>query len=84
MAKYKPGDTVYFIESNRSIIEAKVKAFTAGFYTTIFGNSVIRLRESRLFPSIEEAENNAPQIVAERKRVEKLRKEQSNPWNYMN
>jgi len=27
---------------------------------------------------------DAPQIVAERKRVEKLRKEQSNPWNYMN
>lgn len=84
MAKYKPGDTVYFIESNRSVIEAKVKAYTAGFYTIIFGMSVIRLRESRLFPSFEEAENSSPQIVAERKRVEKLKKEQSNPWNYMN
>lgn len=84
MAKYKPGDTVYFIESNRSVIEAKVKAYTAGFYTIIFGMSVIRLRESRLFPSFEDAENSSPQIVAERKRVEKLRKEQSNPWNYMN
>lgn len=84
MAKYKPGDTVYFIESNRSVIEAKVKAYTAGFYTIIFGMSVIRLSESRLFPSFEDAENNSPQIVAEGKRVEKLKKEQSNPWNYMN
>lgn len=75
MAKYKPGDTVYFVESNLRIIEGVVKVFSAGFYTIIYGNSVIRLRESRLFASIEDAEDSSPALASQKK-------SSANPWDY--
>lgn len=73
MAKYKPWDTVYFIENNYKVQEATVKVFSGGFYTLIFGNSAIRLRESRLYATLEEAENNCPAILREKKREEEER-----------
>lgn len=73
MAKFKSGDTVFFIESNRRVIEGKIKAFSAGFYTIIYGNSAIRLRESRLYSSKEEAEKICPSVSQVLRR---------NPWDY--
>lgn len=55
--KYKPGDTVYIVSSVRWIKEAKVIKYSGGFYTIQFTDTGggIKLRESRLFPTEEDA-----------------------------
>ena len=55
--KYKPGDTVYIVSSVRWIKEAKVIKYFGGFYTIQFTDTGggIKLRESRLFPTEEDA-----------------------------
>ena len=60
--KYNIGDTVYFVESQRIIREAKIIKCGGGFYTMKFidGSGGIRLRENRLFSIKEEAENSTP------------------------
>ncbi len=57
-SKYNPGDTAYIVESNRSIREVKVLRITSGLVTLRFTdtNGGIRIHESRLFPTKEEAE----------------------------
>ena len=61
MGKYKPGDKVYILESNRSVKEAEVVS-CGSFYTVKFhsynGVAAIRVRESRLFATKEEADAN--------------------------
>lgn len=53
---YKPGDTVFFIESNRFIREATVMKKSGDFYTLRFADGGgIRLRENRLFATRQEA-----------------------------
>ncbi len=56
--KYNPGDTAYIVESNRFLREVKVLKVTGGFATLRFMDSDggIKLRESRLFPTKEDAE----------------------------
>ena len=59
MGKYKPGDKVYILESNRTVREAEV--ISAGFFYTVKfmsynGMAAVRLRESRLYSTKEEAE----------------------------
>ncbi|MBQ3419489.1 MAG: hypothetical protein IJH31_05105 [Erysipelotrichaceae bacterium] len=63
--KYKPGDTVYIVSSVKWIKEAKVLKYSGGFYTLQFTDTVggIKLRESRRFPTEEEAKKG----VGERK-----------------
>lgn len=60
--KYNPGDTAYIVESNRFIREVKVLKVAGGFATLCFmdRNGGIRLRESRLFPTKEDAEASIP------------------------
>ena len=60
--KYNPGDTAYIVESNRFLREVKVLKVTGGFATLRFMDSVggIKLRESRLFPTKEDAEASLP------------------------
>ena len=60
--KYNPGDTAYIVESNRIIREVRVLKVTGGFATLRFTDSDggIKLRESRLFPTQEDAEASLP------------------------
>ena len=61
MGKYKPGDKVYILESARAVREAEVVS-CGSFYTVKFhsynGVAAIRVRESRLYATREEAEAN--------------------------
>ena len=59
MPHFSPGDTVYIVANGLTIEEAIVKRFSGGFYTIRFpSGGGIRLRESRLFASKEEAEKS--------------------------
>ena len=66
--KYNPGDTAYIVESNRIIREVKVLKVTGGFVTLRFMDSDggIKLRESRLFPTKEDAEASFPKKTTPR------------------
>lgn len=57
-SKYAKDDIAYLIESNRFVREVKVIKFSGGLYTIQFrkGGGGIKVRESRLFPTREEAE----------------------------
>ena len=56
--KFKTGDTAYLIESNRIVREVLIIKFAGGFYTICFKDSGggIKVRETRLYASKEEAE----------------------------
>lgn len=56
--KFKTGDTAYLIESNRIVREVSIIKFAGGFYTICFKDSGggIKVRETRLYASKEEAE----------------------------
>ena len=56
--KYQPGQKVYLAGGNKhQIKEATVLKYTGGFYTIRFENGGgIKVRESRIYPSREEAE----------------------------
>ena len=55
--KYVPGDRVFIIENGTRTREAEVIRCTAGFCTIRFRNGGgTRLRESRIYPTIAEAE----------------------------
>ena len=58
MNKYNIGDMVFLIESNRIIREVNIIKSSGDFYTIKFvkGGGGIRVRESRLFATREEAE----------------------------
>ena len=66
--KYNPGDTAYIVESNRIIREVKVLKITGGFATLHLMDSDggIKLRESRLFPTKEDAEESLPKKTTSR------------------
>ena len=66
--KYNPGDTAFIVENNRIIREVKVINTSGGFVTIRFMDSHggIKLRESRLFPSKEEAEASLPKKTTPR------------------
>ena len=56
--KYQPGQKVYLTGSRKDLIrEATVLKYTGGFYTIRFeSGGGTRVRESRIYPSKEEAE----------------------------
>lgn len=59
--KYKVGDTVFLIESNRLIRECTVKKVSGSLYVVRFANGGgIQVKEHRLFATQEEAESNLP------------------------
>ena len=57
--KYQVGDIAYIVESNRFIREVKITKYIAGSYIIKFVDSGggIRVHESRLFPTEEDARN---------------------------
>ena len=58
--KYKQGQTVYIIENGYRITECIIVNYRGGLYTIRFPetNCAIRLRESRLFPTKEDAKKS--------------------------
>ena len=66
--KYNPGDTAFIVESSRFIREVKVLKVASGFATLRFMDSDggIKLRESRLFPTKEDAEASLPKKTTPR------------------
>ena len=56
--KYQPGQKVFLTGGNKNLIEeATVLNYAGGFYTIRFNNGGgIKVRESRIYPSREEAE----------------------------
>lgn len=67
-SKYNPGDTAYIVESGLFIREVKVVKVAGGFVTMRFtdGTGGVRLRESRLFPTKEDADAEIPKKPHER------------------
>ena len=52
--KYQPGQRVFLTGGNKNLIK---EAYTGGFYTIRFNNGGgVKVRESRIYPSREEAE----------------------------
>ena len=64
--KYNPGDTAYIVESSRFIREVIIVKFAGGLYTIRFAdsNGGIKVRESRLFPTKEDAQASLPKPKA--------------------
>lgn len=62
ISKFSPNDTAFLIESNRIIREVKILKFSGGLYTIRFvqGGGGIKVRESRLFATEEEARASIP------------------------
>lgn len=62
MKKYAVGDTVYIIESHRYIRAGEVIRISGDLYTIRFDyESAIRVHESRLFASAEDAAKQIPE-----------------------
>ncbi len=57
-SKYKTGDKAFIVESSRFIREVEIVKIAGGIVTLRFTdtNGGVKLRESRLFPTKEEAE----------------------------
>ena len=57
-SKYNPGDTAFIVESSLFVREVKIVKIVGGMVTLRFTdtNGGVKLRESRLFPTKEEAE----------------------------
>lgn len=54
--KYKPGDTVYFVESSIFVKRATVLKYSGGMYTIKFDNGGgMRIKENRLCDTEKEA-----------------------------
>ena len=74
-AKYKAGDKVYFVESNRKIREVQILNTAGGMYLIKFAEGGgIRVKEHRLFGTKEEAEAALPKKEAPKRKT---------PWDYM-
>ena len=70
------GSHVFIVESNRTVTEVIVAARRGDFYTLQFLNGgAIKLRQSRIFPTREEAEQKIPARVEETRRL-------SSPYDY--
>ena len=70
------GSHVFIVESNRTVTEVIVAARRGDFYTLRFLNGgAIKLRQSRIFPSREDAEKKISAKVEEKRRL-------SSPYDY--
>ena len=70
------GSHVFIVESNRTVTEVIVAARRGEFYTLRFLNGgAIKLRQSRIFPSREDAEKKILAKVEEKRRL-------SSPYDY--
>lgn len=65
MKKYKAGDVAFIVESNRYVREVQVRSCAGDSYVVKFAGSDggIRVKESRLFSTREDAEKSLPGYV---------------------
>ena len=71
----KPGDSCYFVESNRSIIQGTIKTISGNLYTILLpSGGAIRLPKHRIYESEEEAERSI--------KTNSKNKPMSNPYDY--
>ncbi len=74
-AKFKKGDTAYFVESNYKVREVQILNTAGGLYLIKFDNGGgIRVKEHRLFCTKEEAEATLPKKEPAKKKMH---------WDYM-
>ena len=77
VAKYKPGDLAYIVESNRYIREVQIRSASGGMYVIRFTDTGggIKVKESRLFPSKADAEQRVQNNPEEKRK--------KTPYDYM-
>lgn len=78
-SKFNLGDIVYLVESGRDIREVKIAKVAGGFYTVRFNNGAggIKVRESRLFATREDAVNS----VSKRLPAQRAAPRYKSPWD---
>lgn len=73
---YKIGDICYFLESNIHVLEGTVRSCAGGKYVVQYGSGKgIRLSESRLYRTKEEAEAAVP--------IRESARRKKTPYDYM-
>lgn len=73
--RFKAGDTAYIVESKHTVRQVKIINCSGGLYLIRFeGGGGIRVRESRLFPTEEDAKKCIPGYKEPRRRP---------PYDYM-
>lgn len=68
MSKFKAGDEVYIIESNRFVRQGTIVTCTGGIYLFKYPGGGIRVKENRLFTSKEEAQEEIDKCKPQPKR----------------
>ena len=59
---YRTGDTAYMLENNRNVRTVRIMKFDGNFYTVRFEREGgIRIRESRLYPTLAQARAKLPE-----------------------
>lgn len=60
--RFKPGDKAFIVESNRFIREVEIRSTAGGMYLIKFADTGggIKVKESRLFATREDAEKSLP------------------------
>lgn len=72
---FKTGDTCYFLESNRHVVEGTIRSCAGGSYIVKYGQGKgIRLPKNRLYKTLEEAEAAMPRKTEARR---------GTPYDYM-
>lgn len=73
--RLKAGDTAFIVESRYTVRRVQIVNCSGGLYLVRFeGGGGIRVRESRLFPTEEEARKSIPAREVPRRRI---------PYDYM-
>lgn len=82
MQKYDKDASAYIVVSNQSIQEVKIVKYAGGMYTIRFipDGGGMKVRESRLFPTSEEAEASLPE--PQKKVSEKKVPQYTSPWDW--
>ena len=72
----KAGDTCYFLESNRTIVQGTIKSVSGNLYTILLpSGGAIRLPKHRIYESVEEAEKSIKKNLSRNKPM-------ANPYDY--
>lgn len=72
----KVGDTCYFLESNRTIVQGTIKSVSGNLYTILLpSGGAIRLPKHRIYEFVEEAEKSIKKNLSRNKPM-------ANPYDY--
>jgi hypothetical protein len=81
--KFSVDDTAYIVVSNRMIREVKILKYAGGLYTIRFtdGGGGIKVRESRLFATKEEAEASRRKPTQQAEQAQAPKVKRCTPWD---